>query len=256
VRKEQLAAVGELSAVVAHEVRNPLAIISNAVATLRRPDVADGDRSTLLGILDEETVRLNHIVGDLLSYARPVRLERREVMIAEIVQRALVLAERDPDIIIERAEARDIDPVLGDPGLLRQVMENLVTNAVQAMPSGGHLTVDIAACDHDGNAGVEVRVEDTGEGMNTAVRRRALDPFFTTRPRGTGLGLAIVARIIDAHGGKLVIDSTAGAGTVVRVFLPCATDHAARGGDGSGDRCSSLPPMPLELQHALLGRRR
>ncbi|MEJ7729080.1 MAG: ATP-binding protein [Polyangiaceae bacterium] len=255
VRKEQLAAVGELSAVVAHEVRNPLAIISNAVATLRRPDVADSDRATLLGILDEETVRLNHIVGDLLSYARPVRLERREVMIAEIVERALVLAERDPDIIVERADARDVDAVLGDPGLLRQVMENLITNAVQAMPSGGHLTVGIRACDHEGTAGVEVRVQDTGEGMNTAVRRRALDPFFTTRPRGTGLGLAIVARIIDAHGGELVIDSTAGAGTVVRVLLPCASEPASRSGDAAGDRRSSLPPMPVELQRALLGRR-
>lgn len=257
VRKEQLAAVGELSAVVAHEVRNPLAIISNAVATLRRPDVADGDRATLLGILDEETVRLNHIVGDLLSYARPVRLERREVMIGEILERALVLAERDPDIIVERARAeeRDVDAVLGDPGLLRQVMENLITNAVQAMPSGGHLTVAVAACEHEGHPGVEVRFEDTGEGMNTAVRRRALDPFFTTRPRGTGLGLAIVARIIDAHGGKLHIDSTAGAGTVVRVNLPCAVESAARGGE-PGDRRSSLPPMPVELQLALLGKRR
>jgi signal transduction histidine kinase len=260
VRKEQLAAVGELSAVVAHEVRNPLAIITNAVSTLRRPGVGDTDRDTLLGILDEETARLNRIVGDLLSYARPVRIERREVSVRELIERALVLAKADRDVIVELAAETPTDPIVGDPGLLRQAMENLITNAMQAMPAGGQLTVTIQPALREDARGVEVRFEDTGEGMNTSVRRRALDPFFTTRPRGTGLGLAIVARIIQAHGGELRIDSAEGAGTAVVVFLP--HDHDAnfdeiRGsGVSGGDRRSSLPPMPAELMRALGGRGR
>jgi signal transduction histidine kinase len=220
VRKEQLAAVGELSAVVAHEVRNPLAIISNAVATLRRPGIDDRDRDTLLGILDEETTRLNRLVGDLLRYARPIALERQLVSLRELVERAMTLAAGHAELSAELVEAEPVEKVSADPNLLRQVFDNLVDNAVQAMGSGGVLTVTLVNLELDGERGVEVQIQDTGEGMDTEVRARALDPFFTTRPSGTGLGLAIVARIVDAHGGVLRIKSKAGTGTVMHVFLP------------------------------------
>ena len=108
----------------------------------------------------------------------------------------------------------------GDANLLRQVFDNLIDNAVQAMASGGVLTIRVRAVTEDGTDGLAVDIIDTGEGMDTQVRSRARDPFFTTRPSGTGLGLAIVDRIVEAHGGHLAIDSRAGEGTTVTVFLP------------------------------------
>lgn len=229
--KEQLAAIGELSAMIAHEIRNPLTIIGNAVAMLRRPEIAAEDRATLLGILEEESQRLNGLVGDLLSYARPVSLELQAVSVREIVVRALALVPERPGLYVELIEPEPVGPVLADAKLLRQVFENLVTNAAQAMAGeDGTLTVTIRRGQSDGIAGVDVIVEDTGEGMDTEVRDRALLPFFTTRPSGTGLGLAIVARFVRAHGGKLELKSASGKGTSVRVFLP-RDDRPAAGGE-------------------------
>ncbi len=221
IEKEQLAAIGELSAMIAHEIRNPLTIIGNAVATLRRAQTSPEDRSTLLDILEEESQRLNGLMGDLLSYARPVSLELQSVAVREIVERALALVPVREGLDVELVEPEPVGPVLADAKLLRQVFENLVTNAAQAMAGeDGTLTVKIRRGDDAGTPGVDVIVEDTGEGMDTGVRDRALLPFFTTRPSGTGLGLAIVVRFVRAHGGKIEIKSASGKGTSVRVFLP------------------------------------
>jgi signal transduction histidine kinase len=221
VKKEQLAVVGELAAVIAHEVRNPLAIIGNAVAGLRKPVISREDHDTLLSILDEENSRLNRLVSDLLRYARPVNIQRQHFSLADLLERALGLVDRNSKSIkaelkVECSEGR----VWGDANLLRQVFDNLVDNAVQAMGTAGTLTVRIRAATEDGVDGLAVDIVDTGEGMDTQVRSRARDPFFTTRPSGTGLGLAIVDRIVDAHGGHFAIDSRSGEGTTVTVFLP------------------------------------
>lgn len=220
LKKEQLAVVGELAAVIAHEVRNPLAIIANAGAGLRKQAITRDDYEVLLAILDEETSRLNRLVTDLLRYARPVNIQRTQFLLAELLERALALPDRSKEIQlalqVEAHEAR----LWGDANLLRQVFDNLIDNAVQAMGPGGSLTVRVRPAVKDGADGLDVAFIDTGEGMDTQVRSRALDPFFTTRPSGTGLGLAIVDRIIDAHGGRLDIDSRAGEGTTVTVFLP------------------------------------
>jgi signal transduction histidine kinase len=246
--------VGELSAVVAHEVRNPLAIISNAVATLRRrAGVNEADRQTLLAILDEESSRLNRLVGDLLCYARPINLERQLVSLRDLVARGMALTEGRIGIDVELVEPKPTEKVWADPNLLRQVIENLVDNAMQAMSGGGVLTVTLVNATQDGEPGVEIQIQDTGEGMDTEVRARALDPFFTTRPSGTGLGLAIVARIVDAHGGSLRIKSKAGAGTVMHVFLPQGTEPSPRSQDSA--RRGSDPVLPPELVRSLTGPR-
>jgi signal transduction histidine kinase len=244
--------VGELSAVVAHEVRNPLAIISNAVATLRRSGIGDADRETLLGILDEESSRLNHLVGDLLRYTRPVNLERQLVSLRELVERGMALADGKLHLDAELCEPEPTEKIWADPNLIRQVIENLIDNAIQAMSTGGQLTVTLLNGEIDGVRGVEIQIRDTGEGMDTLVRSRALDPFFTTRPSGTGLGLAIVARIVDAHGGSLRIKSKAGSGTVMHVFLPCSAEPPPRSRSSSDSgRFSSVPPLPAELRKAM-----
>ncbi|MFO0659325.1 MAG: ATP-binding protein [Polyangiaceae bacterium] len=117
--------------------------------------------------------------------------------------------------------------IWGDSSLLRQVFDNLVGNAVQAMGGGGTLTIGVNELVMDGLEGVVVTISDTGEGMDTMVRNRARTPFFTTRPSGTGLGLAIVDRIIDAHGGTMTLESRAGEGTTVTVFLPIGSESGA-----------------------------
>ena len=142
-RKEQLAAVGELAAVIAHEVRNPLAIISNAVAGLRRREIGHDDRETLLAILKEESSRLNRLVGDLLRYARPVNVQRQLISVREIIERILTSAKLRDSLVIELKEEGELHSIWGDPGLLRQVFDNLIENAFQAM--GGHSSEAITA---------------------------------------------------------------------------------------------------------------
>jgi len=224
VRKEQLAVIGEIAAVVSHEVRNPLAIITNAVAGLRRGATSREDRDTLLAILEEEADRLNRLVGDLLRYARPLTVERQPLDLDGLVGRAVELARPHEQVKLELDDRVDRDAslpeVLGDPNLLRQVFDNLVQNACQAMPTGGTLSVRVGVSEENEARGVSVEISDTGEGMDTQVRSRARTPFFTTRPGGTGLGLAICDRIVTAHGGIMAIKSRSGEGTTVSVFLP------------------------------------
>jgi signal transduction histidine kinase len=221
-KREQLAVVGELAAVIAHEVRNPLAVIANAGAGLRKAAISREDQDILLAILDEETSRLNRLVSDLLRYARPVSVQRTHVGLRELLERTLaaMATSGGKAVRTELTMQADEGRLWGDANLLRQVFDNLLDNAVQAMPEGGQLTVRVRAASKDGVDGLAVDIIDTGEGMDTHVRSRALDPFFTTRPSGTGLGLAIVDRIVEAHGGYLEIDSRAGEGTTVTVFLP------------------------------------
>ena len=226
VRKQQLAAVGELSAVIAHEVRNPLAVIKNAVSGLRRPTLPTRDRETLLSILDEETTRLNRLMHDLLAYARPVLPQARELDTRELLERAvgraMGAAGDSADRIRVEYDLSGPDRVFGDPELLRHALVNVIENALQAMPEGGLLMVETRAVElESGGRGVGLSFLDDGEGMDTLVRDKARDPFFTTRPAGTGLGLAIVERVVRNHGGFVRIDSGHGTGTEVTLGLPC-----------------------------------
>ena len=228
-RNVQLAAVGELAAMVAHEVRNPLAIISNAVAGLRKSEISREDEEILLDILEEETVRLENLVSDLLHYARPIRVVPVPIHMGAVLDR--VIARLGPsigcEVVLEAAE--DGDVVHGDGDLLRMVFDNLVDNAIQAMHGQGTVNVRMARGAREGVPGTTIDVVDTGDGMDTAVRHRAKDPFFTTRPTGTGLGLVIVERIVKAHGGQFGFTSSAGEGTTATVFLPDEAPEAAAG---------------------------
>jgi signal transduction histidine kinase len=223
LRREQLATMGELSAVIAHEVRNPLAIIKNAVSGLHRPTLRNSDRQVLLKILDEEADRLNRLVGDLLAYARPVTPQRQTVHIEDLVRGAVELAraaqQREHQLTFD-ISLNDSHTIEGDPDLLRQALVNVAENAIQAMPDGGTLTVRTQDARLDSALAVAIAIRDTGEGMDTLVRSKATDPFFTTRPTGTGLGLAIVHRLVHSHGGKVQIESTYGSGTTVTIILP------------------------------------
>jgi PAS domain S-box-containing protein len=216
--QERLAALGELSAIVAHEVRNPLGVIFNSLGTLRRLLRPQGDARVLLDIVGEEADRLNRIVGDLLDFARPstpvLRPEPLDRVVDDAVQAAL--AQRPPGIEL----VREADPALAevpvDARLVRQAVINLAVNAVQAMPRGGRLTVRTRLA---GDRAV-LEVADTGTGIPPEVRPRIFEPFFTTKASGTGLGLAVVKRILDGHGGEVAVSGGPGGGTVFQLRFP------------------------------------
>jgi signal transduction histidine kinase len=242
VQRQQLAAVGELSAVIAHEVRNPIAVIKNAVSGLRRERTRDEDRLTLLGILDEETDRLNRLMHDLLAYARPVVPQSEPVDLVALLERAVERACAAVDADTRFDVTMDVHPqaatVQGDPKLLLQALASLVENAAQAMPDGGTLRLETRTATLRGQSAVEVHVVDSGHGMDTEVAVRAKEPFFTTRPRGTGLGLAIVERVAANHGGQLRIHSEVGNGTRVTLVLPAERVSAIPLPPGEGRRSS------------------
>ncbi len=224
VKREQLAAVGELSAVIAHEVRNPLAVLKNAVAGLRRDNLTPDLRETLHGILDQETDRLNRLVRDLLSYAKPVNPAHVEVDLRGLIERALDQARR---AVGPNAAGIDIqqeiavpETIKADPDLLERALVHVMENAFEAMPNGGTLSVLARETVEDGGRRVSISIVDSGEGMDTLVRSRAREPFFTTRQQGTGLGLAIVERVAATHGGRLELAREAEGGTRVTLVVP------------------------------------
>lgn len=206
VRRERLAALGELSAVVAHEVRNPLTVIFNAVSSLRKRAIISGDTGTLLDILEEEAERLKRVVGELLEFARP-----RDLLVDAVSPRPLVDGAVDAAVagfgagttedLVEVVTADDVPDLEGDEQLLRQALINLITNALQAAGRKGRVRVETTA--ERGAASISFRVTDDGDGIPRDVAERMFTPFFTTRASGTGLGLAIVKRIAEAHAGEI-----------------------------------------------------
>jgi signal transduction histidine kinase len=219
-RKKQLASVGELAASIAHEVRNPLAIIANAAANLKRPSLGTADRSTVIGIVEEEIVRLNNLVTELLRFARPMNVRREDLSLPEVLKG---MGENLGELHSLEARVPD-EPGLGtvwaDANLLRLAMQNVIDNAKQAMPAGGTVVVSLFRDHVNGEAGAAIEVSDEGAGMDSQTLRRAMDPFFSTRPSGTGLGLPIVGRIAEAHGGRVEVRSRVGEGTTVLLFIP------------------------------------
>jgi len=234
VERERLAAIGELAAVVAHEVRNPLGVLFNSLGALQKLLGArvEGAAATLLGIMDEETTRLNHIVRDLLDFARPatpnLQRERLESIVEEAVDAALHEAKGRVTLV---REIRELPPVPVDARLIRQAVINLVDNAAQAMPRGGTITLRVEPDEIDRAKAARIDVTDTGPGIAPDVEHRIFEPFFTTRATGTGLGLAVVKRIVDGHRGRLRVNSVEGRGATFSLWLPL-DDDGPRSGRG------------------------
>lgn len=219
VRRERLAALGELAAVVAHEVRNPLAAIYNSLSALKKQLTFDGEAAVLFSIIEEEAARLNRTVSDLLSYARPLEPDRRPEDLAELT-REVVRVHKGEAIESEVLVSDGFEPVSADPILMRLALSNLVTNALQSMPGGGKLTITLADARHEDRDAVSIAVRDTGKGIPPNVLPRVFEPFFTTRASGAGLGLAVVRRIVEAHDGIVTAESDGTRGTVFTVLLP------------------------------------
>ena len=218
VQRERFAALGELAAVVAHEVRNPLGVIFNAVGGIRRALGSDDRARTLVGILEEEAQRLNHIVGDLLDFARPLKPSLRTEPLLPVVREVVQTATESSaePICVEWNVDEPLPGVPMDVRLMRQALLNVAINAVQAMHTGGTMSLRLRREE----AMLLLEIADTGPGIPKDMEARIFEPFFTTRPTGTGLGLTVVKRIIDVHGGTLAVSAKPGAGAVFRICLP------------------------------------
>jgi PAS domain S-box-containing protein len=252
-QRERLAVIGELAAGVAHEIRNPLTGIGNCAQVLQERLQADERNRKLADLILRETQRLDRIVTSLLGFARPGTPRMQAIAIGEVAERVLELeraACEQAGIRIERRVLGMIPTIYVDPEQIQQVLVNLVRNAVQSMPDGGVLAVEISVVrrrlqrrrgigrrvtDRIRIVGepplvrfVRVRVQDTGVGIPEEALPRIFDPFFTTRSEGTGLGLSVSQTIVQEHGGYLSVQSVVGKGTLFDVDLPVERRQGGR----------------------------
>lgn len=220
-RVRTLAALGEMAATVAHEIRNPLGGIATFAALLGRGMEADDPRRRLVNKVTEGVGRLNRIVSSLLTYTRPLRLNAHQINLVELVEESVAFFEIDLErnrgnVQVARLFAAGSLSCRVDTEQFQQVILNLLQNAIQAMPEGGTLSVAVEAdADH-----AVVCVSDTGIGMAPEVQAKLFTPFFTTKEDGTGLGLVTCRKIIEAHGGRIRVESEPGRGTRFYVYLP------------------------------------
>ncbi|MBS2021355.1 MAG: PAS domain-containing protein, partial [Deltaproteobacteria bacterium] len=232
-RSDKLAAVGKLSAGLAHEIRNPLASMTGSIQILATlPALSEKERK-LMQIVLREGERLEALVKDFLAFARPVPPVLAQVPMSAMAEEILALFKPTAEgrgLSLESQLAPQLE-VHADEGQLRQVLWNLLGNAADATPQGGAITVRLFKSNFD----VRLEIEDTGPGISPEDLGRIFDPFFTTKEKGSGLGLAIVHRVVEAHGGRVEVRGAAAQGSVFTVVLPLA-----RPGEGM--------PRPVTLE--------
>lgn len=235
-RKEWLASLGEMSAGMAHEIRNPLGALAGAMQMLRKDLYADETSQRLMDIAVREATRLDGIITEFLQYARPPALNLAEYDLNKVLAETLDLVQHEArartNITIAAAPCAGTLPAQVDQDQMKQVFWNLATNAFDAMPKGGELTittgcrrVDIAGRKADV---VEISFQDTGEGIPKRNLDKIFLPFFTTKRKGSGLGLAAVHRIVDLHGGWIKVESREHEGTRFVVCVPRSGDAGGR----------------------------
>lgn len=218
-RAEHLASIGELAAGLAHEIRNPLAGIAGVVDIMGKELPANSPTRGVIGDVQREILRIQVILNDLLSYARPRPPDIHPADLNTTVEQAASIARQQvltKPIEILAEPLPSLPLVEHDPALIQQVILNLVLNGIQAISGAGQVRISL----HDDSGFVVVRVSDTGRGISADALPRIFKPFFTTRKEGTGLGLSLAASIVQAHGGRIEVSSTPGKGTQFNVWLP------------------------------------
>jgi two-component system sensor histidine kinase HydH len=216
-RRQQMARLGEMGAVVAHEIRNPLAGIKG-YAQLLHARLGTSEEGQSAGLIVGEAIRLEEMVNELLDYTRPDKGAPEQVKIHEAITRSLSIISREAiasDVTIESSVDQSLK-ITANRNRIEQLFLNLFRNALQAMPDGGKLTVSGRHI----RSGVEILVADTGRGIDTVNLERVFEPFFTTKARGTGLGLAICRKIAEEYNGEIMVERNSREGTTFRLAFP------------------------------------
>ena len=224
VQSEKLAATGRLAASLAHEINNPLQAIHTSLQLMINFDVEPEEQQEYIRMADEEVKRLIDIATSVMDFARPSRPQLEATFVDQVIERTLALANKylqHRHIAVKQDLAPGLPPVMAVPGELRQVLLNLVLNAVEAMPGGGTLTVT-SFLTNDGQQAVSI--SDTGRGIPPEHLDRIFEPFFSTKESGTGLGLSVSYNVIQAHGGEITVQSQIDSGSTFTVLLPSTTD--------------------------------
>jgi PAS domain S-box-containing protein len=217
-QKDRLAAIGEMAATVAHEIRNPLGGIRGFAALLKRDIPEDDPKARLIEKVLAGTTALDRVVGELLEYTRPLELRLRSTNCLDLIEAALGYLEFGGRAIELRRDLAPDTHILADPDRIRQVFLNILLNAVQSIEETGEIRVAM----RDNGSGVDIDFSDTGAGIANEALDKIFAPFFTTKEKGTGLGLAVAAKIVEAHGGTLTAVSELGIGSTFTVTLPKA----------------------------------
>ena len=219
-RSERLAALGQLSAGLAHELRNPLGTMKTSAELLAKQVEPNNEVAReMAGFISSEVDRTNSLVTRFLDFARPLAVRLEKTDLGQVIDRAVADLEKHVpplDVAIYKNYSPDIPPFLLDGQLMERVLYNLLLNAAQASQPGGSVTVKTRQFDQT----VEIAVIDRGSGIDAKNLESIFNPFFTTKASGVGLGLAIVSKIVDEHGGKLSVESETGTGSVFRIYLP------------------------------------
>ena len=220
-RSQRLASVGRLAAGVAHEIRNPLSSIKGFATYFkeRYPDRPEDQQTA--NIMIQEVDRLNRVVGQLLEFARPISVKTQRISLQALLKDSIKLIEdraTAKGITVQTQYAAELDSARGDPDRINQILLNLYLNAIDAMESGGELSVTLSTVGADSK--IYIRISDTGCGISSQHLSKIFDPYFTTKATGTGLGLAIAHNIVEALGGKITVESHAEKGTTFTVALP------------------------------------
>jgi len=213
------ASLGQMSAAIVHEVRNPLSAIRGAAEALEAVVPREHERAEFLEIIRREVERLNGLVTEFLQFARPRSPELLPTPPREIIEAVVKLAGKQAEktrVQIAVNVADDLPEALMDAEQMKQVLLNLILNGIEAMPEGGMLTISASHRDHE----LMIAVLDTGKGIDATVRDKLFSPFVTTKARGTGLGLAIAHRLISQHGGRIVVEAAPAGGAEFQVWLP------------------------------------
>ncbi len=229
-----MAALGEMAATVAHEIRNPLGAMGMWAALLERDLGPEDQRKQLMNRILEGLSRLNRIVSNLLVYSRPVKANFRPVLLQQVLHETIdfveIEAERQGHSIRVHKQWDGHEPcyIMADPEKVQQIIMNLCINGIQAMPKGGDLSVVIDKVKKQSTDYVSFGIVDTGIGIPRENLDKIFDPFFTTKANGTGLGLAIVKKIVESHSGFITVKSVIDEGTTVNVYLPSAADQEGK----------------------------
>ena len=251
-RSERLAALGQLSAGLAHEIRNPLGVIKGSAEMLtQKLQASDELARELAGYISTEVNRLSALVTEFLDFARPLHAQPQLADLTALLDRVLqIVAGRfagkpGPVVRVERHYASGLPLVPLDESLCEQAFLNLVQNAYEAMEErGGVLRVDVQLAAKDGRDGVELRLADTGPGVPEELREEIFNPFVTTKKTGVGLGLSIVSKIVDGHGGSIRVENAAEGGAVFTLFFPLAESGDAQAGDELRSAGQMRAPAP------------